>query len=292
MSANQVIILEFKTMTKSINYNNSFLPSTTGSIDTYINHVMSIPVLSAEEEVELAKNLQNTNNLESAKKLIMHNLRHVVYIAKSYSGYGLNLSDLIQEGNIGLMKAVKKYDPDKNLKLITFAVYWIKSEIHEFVIKNWKIVKVATTKAQRKLFFNLRSKKSSLSTLTPDEATAIAGDLGVTIKDVMEMEKRMHNHDLALEDNSEEDNSHPSLYLKSNELEPDQIIENNEKNILNNKLYKAIDSLDERSKDIMKSRWLSENKLTLEDLSKKYDVSRERIRQIENETMLRLKENL
>ena len=129
-------------------------------------------------------------------------------------------------------------------------------------------------------------------TLTPDEATAIAGDLGVTIKDVMEMEKRMHNHDLALEDNSEEDNSHPSLYLKSNELEPDQIIENNEKNILNNKLYKAIDSLDERSKDIMKSRWLSENKLTLEDLSKKYDVSRERIRQIENETMLRLKENL
>jgi len=292
MSANQVIILEFNNMTKTINYNNAFLPSTTGSIDTYINHVMSIPVLSAEEEVELAKNLQNTNNLESAKKLIMHNLRHVVYIAKSYSGYGLNLSDLIQEGNIGLMKAVKKYDPDKNLKLITFAVYWIKSEIHEFVIKNWKIVKVATTKAQRKLFFNLRSKKSSLSTLTPDEATAIAGDLGVTIKDVMEMEKRMHNHDLALEDNSDEDNSQPSLYLKSNELEPDQIIENNEKNTLNNKLYKAIDSLDERSKDIMKSRWLSENKLTLEDLSKKYNVSRERIRQIENETMLRLKENL
>ena len=279
-------------MTKTINYNNSFLPSATGSIDTYINHVMSIPVLSAEEEVELAKKLQSTNDLESAKKLIMHNLRHVVYIARSYSGYGLNLGDLIQEGNIGLMKAIKKYDPDKNLKLITFAVYWIKSEIHEFVIKNWKIVKVATTKAQRKLFFNLRSKKDSLSTLTQDEATAIAGDLGVPIKDVMEMEKRMQNQDLVLENNSDEENYSPSLYLKSNELEPDQIIEKSEKNTLNKKLYTAINSLDERSKDIMKSRWLSENKLTLEDLSKKYDVSRERIRQIENETMLKLKENL
>ena len=143
---------------KTLNYNNSSLPSCTGSIDTYINHVMNIPILSTEEEVSLGRNLTNGKDLESAKKLIMHNLRYVVYIAKSYSGYGLNLSDLIQEGNIGLMKAVKKYDPDKNLKLITFAIYSIKSEIHEFVIKNWKIVKVATTKAQRKLFFNLRSK--------------------------------------------------------------------------------------------------------------------------------------
>jgi RNA polymerase sigma-32 factor len=251
---------------------------------------MSIPPLTTEEEVALGRNLQSTNDLESAKKLIMHNLRYVIYIAKSYSGYGLNLNDLVQEGNIGLMKAVKKYDPEKNLKLITFAVYWIKSEIHEFVIKNWKIVKVATTKNQRKLFFNLRSKKSTLSTLSNKEAISIAQDLGVPLKDVMEMEKRMNNHDLAIEDNDDE-NASPSLFLTSSELEPDQVLENEEKNLLNTKLYEVINKLDERSKDIVKSRWLSTSKLTLEDLSKKYGVSRERIRQIENESILKLKEN-
>jgi len=279
------------TMVKTLNYNSACLPSCTGSIDTYINHVMSIPVLSTEEEVNLAKNLKDTNDLESAKKLIMHNLRYVVYIAKSYSGYGLNLSDLIQEGNVGLMKAVKKYNPEKNLKLITFAVYWIKSEIHEFVIKNWKIVKVATTKTQRKLFFNLRSKKNSLSSLTNKEASSIAEDLGVPIKDVMEMEKRMHNYDLAIEDKDEE-NLSPSYYLKSNELEPDEILEKDEKKMLTNKLYEVLEKLDERGKDIIRSRWLSTNKLTLEDLSKKYGISRERIRQIENESILKLKKSL
>ena len=261
---------------KTLNYNNSSLPSCTGSIDTYINHVMNIPILSTEEEVSLGRNLTNGKDLESAKKLIMHNLRYVVYIAKSYSGYGLNLSDLIQEGNIGLMKAVKKYDPDKNLKLITFAIYSIKSEIHEFVIKNWKIVKVATTKAQRKLFFNLRSKRNSLSSLTSQEASSIAKDLGVPLKDVTEMEKRMFNSDLTIED-QDEDNLSPSVYLKSNELEPDIILENDDKKLLTNKLYKVIGSLDERSKDIIKSRWLSSNKITLEDLSIKYGISRERI---------------
>lgn len=275
---------------KTLNYNNSSLPSCTGSIDTYINHVMNIPILSTEEEVSLGRNLTNAKDLESAKKLIMHNLRYVVYIAKSYSGYGLNLSDLIQEGNIGLMKAVKKYDPDKNLKLITFAIYSIKSEIHEFVIKNWKIVKVATTKAQRKLFFNLRSKKNSLSSLTSQEASSIAKDLGVPLKDVTEMEKRMFNSDLTIED-QDEDNLSPSVYLKSNELEPDIILENDDKKLLTNKLYKVIGSLDERSKDIIKSRWLSSNKITLEDLSIKYGISRERIRQIENESILKLKQN-
>ncbi|MAW49142.1 MAG: RNA polymerase sigma factor RpoH [Gammaproteobacteria bacterium] len=275
---------------KTLNYNNSSLPSCTGSIDTYINHVMNIPILSTEEEVSLGRNLTNGKDLESAKKLIMHNLRYVVYIAKSYSGYGLNLSDLIQEGNIGLMKAVKKYDPDKNLKLITFAIYSIKSEIHEFVIKNWKIVKVATTKAQRKLFFNLRSKKNSLSSLTSQEASSIAKDLGVPLKDVTEMEKRMFNSDLTIED-QDEDNLSPSVYLKSNELEPDIILENDDKKLLTNKLYKVIGSLDERSKDIIKSRWLSSNKITLEDLSIKYGISRERIRQIENESILKLKQN-
>tara|TARA_B100001094_G_scaffold322480_1_gene371875 strand:+ start:390 stop:1226 length:837 start_codon:yes stop_codon:yes gene_type:complete len=277
-------------MEKTLNFSNTFLPSPTGSLDTYISHIMSIPPLTTEEEVALGRNLQSTNDLESAKKLIMHNLRYVIYIAKSYSGYGLNLNDLVQEGNIGLMKAVKKYDPDKNLKLITFAVYWIKSEIHEFVIKNWKIVKVATTKSQRKLFFNLRSKKSTLSTLSNNEAISIAQDLGVPLKDVIEMEKRMNNHDLAIENNDDE-NTSPSLFLTSGELEPDQVLENEEKNSLNTKLYEVINKLDERSKDIVKSRWLSTSKLTLEDLSKKYGVSRERIRQIENESILKLKEN-
>ena len=277
-------------MEKTLNFSNTLLPSPTGSLDTYISHIMSIPPLTTEEEVALGRNLQSTNDLESAKKLIMHNLRYVIYIAKSYSGYGLNLNDLVQEGNIGLMKAVKKYDPEKNLKLITFAVYWIKSEIHEFVIKNWKIVKVATTKSQRKLFFNLRSKKSALSTLSNKEAISIAQDLGVPLKDVIEMEKRMNNHDLAIEDNDDE-NTSPSLFLTSSELEPDQVLENEEKNLLNTKLYEVINKLDERSKDIVKSRWLSTSKLTLEDLSKKYGVSRERIRQIENESMLKLKEN-
>jgi len=277
-------------MEKTLNFSNTLLPSPTGSLDTYISHIMSIPPLTTEEEVALGRNLQSTNDLESAKRLIMHNLRYVIYIAKSYSGYGLNLNDLVQEGNIGLMKAVKKYDPEKNLKLITFAVYWIKSEIHEFVIKNWKIVKVATTKSQRKLFFNLRSKKSTLSTLSNKEAISIAQDLGVPLKDVIEMEKRMNNHDLAIEDNDDE-NASPSLFLTSSELEPDQVLENEEKNLLNTKLYEVINKLDERSKDIVKSRWLSTSKLTLEDLSKKYGVSRERIRQIENESMLKLKEN-
>ena len=275
---------------EAINYNSSALPSCTGSIDTYINHVMSIPVLSTEEEVALAKNLNNENDLGAAKKLIMHNLRYVVYIAKSYSGYGLNLSDLIQEGNIGLMKAVKKYDPEKNLKLITFAIYSIKSEIHEFVIKNWKIVKIATTKAQRKLFFNLRSKKSSLSNLSSNEASLIARDLGVGVQDVIEMEKRISNTDLAIEDKDEE-NFTPSLYLKSNEPQPDEILEINEKKLLANKLHDVIQNLDERGKDIIQSRWLSNNKLTLEDLSSKYGISRERVRQIENESLMKLKKS-
>ncbi len=281
-------------MIQTLNYNLNSLSSCTKSIDTYISYVMSLPILSVEEEINLAQNLNGTNDLESAKKLIMHNLRYVVYIAKSYSGYGLNLNDLIQEGNIGLMKAVKKYDPSKKLKLITFASYWIKSEIHEFIIKNWKIVKVATTKIQRKLFFNLRSKKNTLSYLTNLEASAIANDLGVPIKDVIEMEKRLYNHDLAIESNDDGDreNVSPSAYLKSDELEPDEIIEKNENKIFVIELYNKINDLDKRSKDIIESRWLCDNKSTLEDLSKKYKVSKERIRQIENEAILKLKKSI
>tara|TARA_B100000579_G_scaffold17391_1_gene12268 strand:- start:402 stop:1241 length:840 start_codon:yes stop_codon:yes gene_type:complete len=279
-------------MTKQIDYNHSSLPSCTGSIDTYISHVMAIPVLSTEEEVDLGYKLQNSNDLESAKKLIMHNLRYVVYIAKSYSGYGLNLNDLIQEGNVGLMKAVKKYNPDKNLKLITFAVYWIKSEIHEFVLKNWKIVKVATTKTQRKLFFNLRSKKNSLSSLTSKEAQSIATDLKVPLKDVMEMEKRMLNLDYPIDETENDEKTAPIVYLESNEMMPDEVLENEEKNNINKKLYDVLENLDQRSRDIVKSRWLADKKLTLEDLSKKYEISRERVRQIEVETMSKIKQNL
>jgi len=279
-------------MTKKIDYNHSSLPSCAGSIDTYISHVMAIPVLSTEEEVGLGYELQNSNDLESAKKLIMHNLRYVVYIAKSYSGYGLNLNDLIQEGNVGLMKAVKKYNPDKNLKLITFAVYWIKSEIHEFVLKNWKIVKIATTKAQRKLFFNLRSKKNSLSSLTSEEAQLIATDLKVPLKDVMEMERRMLNFDYAIDETESDEQTAPIVYLESNEMMPDEVLENEEKNNINKKLYDVLENLDQRSRDIVKSRWLADKKLTLEDLSKKYEISRERVRQIEVETMSKIKQNL
>ena len=279
-------------MAKQIDYKHSSLPSCTGSIDTYISHVMAITVLSTEEEVNLGYKLQSSNDLESAKKLIMHNLRYVVYIAKSYSGYGLNLNDLIQEGNVGLMKAVKKYNPEKNLKLITFAVYWIKSEIHEFVLKNWKIVKVATTKTQRKLFFNLRSKKNSLSSLTNQEAQSIASDLKVPVKDVIEMEKRMLNFDLAIDETDSEEQTAPQVYLESNEMKPDEALEYEENSKINKKLYSVLENLDQRSRDIVESRWLAEEKLTLEDLSKKYGISRERVRQIETESMSKLKENL
>ena len=194
-------------------------------IDKYLNQVYSIPILTREEELELTREFYETEDVKVAHKLVISHLRFVVHIAKSYAGYGLPIADIIQEGNLGLLKAVKKFDPDKGVRLVSFAVHWIKAEIHEFILKNWRIVKIATTKAQRKLFFNLRSKKDSLSTLTQDEATAIAGDLGVPIKDVTEMEKRMQNQDLVLENNSDEENYSPSLYLKSNELEPDQIIE-------------------------------------------------------------------
>lgn len=292
MSANKTFMLELDLMAKQIDYKHSSLPSCTGSIDTYISHVMAIPVLSTEEEVNLGYKLQSSNDLESAKKLIMHNLRYVVYIAKSYSGYGLNLNDLIQEGNVGLMKAVKKYNPEKNLKLITFAVYWIKSEIHEFVLKNWKIVKVATTKTQRKLFFNLRSKKNSLSSLTNQEAQSIASDLKVPVKDVIEMEKRMLNFDLAIDETDSEEQTAPQVYLESNEMKPDEALEYEENSKINKKLYSVLENLDNRSRDIVESRWLAEEKLTLEDLSKKYGISRERVRQIETESMSKLKENL
>ncbi|MBH32115.1 MAG: RNA polymerase sigma factor RpoH [Gammaproteobacteria bacterium] len=273
------------------NYNLS--PISVGSTDTYISHVMSLPILTKEEEILLGQRLNNSNDLDAAKKLIMHNLRYVVYIARSYTGYGLNLNDLIQEGNVGLMKAVKKFNPEKEVRLITFAVHWIKSEIHEFVLKNWKIVKVATTKAQRKLFFNLRSKKSSQLWLSKEETIKIANDLDVPIAEVNEMESRLSNYDLALDPSSDDEfDSSPSSYLQSQEPSP-EIVYEKENSIQKTKLlHEAIKKLDSRSQDIIVKRWLSDNKSTLEDLSKEYGISRERVRQIESESILKLKKVL
>ena len=273
------------------NYN--LKPISVGSTDTYISHVMSLPILTKEEEILLGLRLNNSNDLDAAKKLIMHNLRYVVYIARSYTGYGLNLNDLIQEGNVGLMKAVKKFNPEKEVRLITFAVHWIKSEIHEFVLKNWKIVKVATTKAQRKLFFNLRSKKSSQLWLSKEETIKIANDLDVPIAEVNEMESRLSNYDLALDPSSDDEfDSSPSSYLQSQEPSP-EIVYEKENSIQKTKLlHEAIKKLDSRSQDIIVKRWLSDNKSTLEDLSKEYGISRERVRQIESESILKLKKVL
>ena len=261
-----------------------------GDLQAYINSVHSIGILTSEEEKKLAEDLYYRNDLDAARKLVLAHLRFVIYIAKTYSGYGLPEADLIQEGNVGLMKAIRKFNPEMGVRLVSFAVHWVKAEIHEYVLKNWKIVKIATTKAQRKLFFNLRSKKSSLSNLSSNEASLIARDLGVGVQDVIEMEKRINNTDLAIEDKDEE-NFSPSLYLKSNEPQPDEILEINEKKVLANKLHVVIQNLDERSKDIIQSRWLSNNKLTLEDLSSKYGISRERVRQIENESLMKLKKS-
>ncbi len=273
------------------NYNLS--PVSVGSTDTYISHVMSLPILTKEEEILLGEKLNNSNDLDAAKKLIMHNLRYVVYIAKSYAGYGLNLNDLIQEGNVGLMKAVKKFNPEKEVRLITFAVHWIKSEIHEFVLKNWKIVKVATTKAQRKLFFNLRSKKNAQLWLSKEETIKIANDLDVPVAEVNEMESRLSNYDLALDPiNDDEFDNSPSSYLQSQEPSP-EIVYEKENSIKKTKLlHEAIKKLDSRSQDIIVKRWLNDNKTTLEDLSKEYGISRERIRQIESESILKLKKVL
>ena len=275
----------------NMKYNNfemAISPASSG--EAYYSYVMSLPVLTKEEEKELAQDLLDNNNLDSAKKLIMHNLRFVIYIAKGYSGYGLNVNDLVQEGNIGLMKAVKKFDPSKNVRLITFAVHWIKSEINEFVIKNWKIVKVATTKAQRKLFFNLRSKKKSSTWLNNDEAKSIALDLGVSEKDVKEMESRLSNYDLAVESESDDENSFgPIDYLESSELQPDVVVELEDKTKYYEALKLALNNLDDRSKEIISTRWLTDNKSTLAELSEKYGISQERVRQIESESIKALK---
>ncbi len=263
-----------------------------GSIEGYIQAVSSIDMLSAEEERELAVRLREDEDLQAARKLVMSHLRFVVHIAKSYSGYGLPQADLIQEGNIGLMKAVKRFDPTVGVRLVSFEVHWIKAEIHEFVLKNWRIVKVATTKAQRKLFFNLRKAKKRLGWFTHDEVQTVANELGVSTKEVLQMEARMSSQDQAFDLTADEDetgNFAPVQYLedKSSDVETD-VINNDWDTAASKRLYSAIKTLDERSQDIIETRWLADNKITLQDLADKYQVSAERVRQIEKNAMKKL----
>lgn len=270
------------------------LPVPVGNLESYIHAIHAIPVLKAEEERDLAHRLREDNDLESAKQLILHNLRFVVKVARGYNGYGLPLSDLVQEGNVGLMKAVKRFDPTMNVRLISFAVHWIRAEIHEFILRNWKIVKVATTKAQRKLFFNLRSSKSRLGWVSNEQAQEIADDLGVSKADVLEMEKRLGAHDVSFDlstDSDDDDQAFsPSQYLATDVADPADTLEAEQwEEYTRDRFHGALAQLDERSQDILASRWLVEKKATLQDLATKYGVSAERIRQLENAAVKKLK---
>ncbi len=264
-----------------------------GSLESYIQTVNSIPMLSAEDERALAEKLYNDDDLQAARQLVMSHLRFVVHIAKSYSGYGLPQADLIQEGNIGLMKAVKRFDPNVGVRLVSFAVHWIKAEIHEFVLKNWRIVKIATTKAQRKLFFNLRKAKKRLGWFNSQEVEAVAQDLGVSAKEVVEMESRLAAQDQGFELSADDDESGtfaPALYLEDHSSDFATGIEQDDYDQQNSqRLLHAINALDERSQDILRSRWLQDNKATLHELADRYGVSAERIRQLEKNAMKKLK---
>lgn len=266
------------------------------NIESYINTIHNIGILSKEEEKKLAEDLYYRNDLDAARKLVLSHLRFVVHVAKTYSGYGLPEGDLIQEGNIGLMKAVRRFNPEVGVRLITFAVHWIKAEIHEHVLKNWKIVKIATTKAQRKLFFNLRSKKKGLNWLTEKEIDVISKDLGVKPSEVREMEKRLSGTDMSFDpvesNEKEEADFSPANYLEDSSANPSEIIESEDDLALNTtQLYKALKQLDDRSRDIIYDRWLSDEKLTLHELADKYGISAERVRQIEQNAMKKVKQS-
>ncbi len=268
------------------------------SFDGYLTAINQLEPLSLEQEQELARRFHDDNDLEAARLLVMSNLRFVVHVARGYAGYGLSLNDIVQEGNIGLMKAVKRFDPNVGVRLITFAVHWIRAEIHEYVIKNWRVVKIATTKAQRKLFFNLRKSKKKLGWLSHDEAKAIAGDLGVKLESVYEMEKRLSASDLAFDLKAEDNSDHgekvvttPAQFLVQQGTDPAQVLEKEDWGSHNNQLmFQAIAKLDERSQDILQNRWLNEQKMTLQDLANRYSVSPERIRQLEKVAMGKIKE--
>ena len=267
-----------------------------GNLESYINTIHNIGILTPDQERKLAEDLYYKNDLEAARKLVLAHLRFVVHIAKTYSGYGLSEADLIQEGNIGLMKAVRRFNPEVGVRLISFAVHWIKAEIHEYVLRNWKIVKIATTKAQRKLFFNLRSKKKNLGWLTEDEIKSISKDLGVKPGEVREMEKRLSGLDMSFDpligDENKENDYAPANYLQDSSANPSEIIEKEDDSAFNTKqLYEALKLLDDRSRDIIYDRWLSNEKLTLHELADKYGISAERVRQIEQNAMKKVKLN-
>lgn len=265
-----------------------------GDLNAYIQGVYSIPVLTVEEEQELAIAFEKDEDLDAARQLVLAHLRFVVHIARSYSGYGLPLGDLIQEGNVGLMKAVKRFDPERGVRLVSFAVHWIKAEIHEFILRNWRIVKVATTKAQRKLFFNLRSKKKNLGWLSHEEAKAVAEDLGVEVEQVVQMEGRLAARDAAFDapsDSDDDDNiSAPVYYLEDKSMDPATVLEDSDwtENSVQG-LTQGLETLDDRTRDIIVRRWLAEGKATLHDLADEYGVSAERIRQIEQAGMKKIR---
>ena len=263
-------------------------------IESYLACVHSIPILTKEQEQELALKLYEADDLDAARQLVIHHLRFVVHIARSYQGYGLPLADIIQEGNVGLMKAVDRFDPHRGVKVVSFAVHWIKAEIHEYILKNWRLVKIATTKAQRKLFFNLRSKKKGMEWLTKEEAEKIAKDLNVEIKDVLHMENRLSSNDSSFDapsgGDSEDEMMSPSQYLEDKRYDPATLAEDSQLQELNlADLSLAMKTLDDRSKDILQRRFLSEDKVTLHDLAAEYSISAERVRQIENKALKKLK---
>jgi len=264
-----------------------------GSLDAYIQAVGAIPVLAKEDEQALATRFRDQEDLEAARDLVMAHLRFVVHIAKGYTGYGLPLNDLIQEGNVGLMKAVKRFDPNYDVRLVSFAVHWIRAEIHEFVLKNWRIVKVATTKAQRKLFFNLRKAKKSLAWLSAAETEAVAKDLGVSTKEVTEMEKRLHSRDAIFDpapDTDDERNFTPAAYLPSPDADPAKLVETADwNNDATTRMQSALNILDDRSRHILEARWLTDSKMTLHELADEYGVSAERIRQVEANAIKKLR---
>ena len=275
--------------------NNLPVPSAIGSLDAYIGAVHRIPVLSVEDEQALARRFHDEDDLEAARELVMSHLRFVVHVARGYNGYGLPLGDLIQEGNIGLMKAVKRFDPDVGVRLVSFAVHWIRAEMHEFILRNWRIVKVATTKAQRKLFFNLRKSKKRLGWLNAEEVRAVAADLNVSEREVLEMESRLSGRDIGFDLSSDDDDDHappaPAAYLMAQDEGPAQAYERNdtEDNQLE-LLREGLARLDARSRDIIRRRWLDDgNKVTLQELADEYGVSAERIRQVESNALKKMK---
>jgi len=270
------------------------LPS--GSLEAYIQGVNTIPMVPVEQEQELTRRFRDEGDLEAARQLVLSHLRFVVKVARGYSGYGLPQADLIQEGNIGLMKAVKRFDPDYGVRLVSYAVHWIRAEMHEYILRNWRIVKIATTKAQRKLFFNLRSTKKRLGWLNSEEVESVAKDLGVQTRDVLEMEKRMASYDASLESPWTEDDDipfTPAAYLEDQRPGPEEEIEHRQTEAVDHKrLVSALRTLDDRSKEIIQRRWLNSDKTTLQELALKFSVSAERIRQLEQNALKNLKRDL